>query len=315
MRWETAGHRRSRRPRTASRPRSATTPYGRGSAWAATAPTRRSARRGGSRSRASPTRTASTSSTRSRSAAWSTNAVNVRPGGDDFLLAFPMRGRGTLAADRPGPRRGRRRRDDRGRRARRGSAEFAVTYDRSRWFATYRVHHRIAAAFRDGPFFLAGDAAHVHSPVGAQGMNTGLQDAHNLAFKLADVLAGRRKDRWLDRYEAERRPVAHTPGQPPPTGSSRAITSQRPALPPAARVPPCRCWPRSRVRAAARSARAAAAPVPVRLPDPHPLLDDAGRQARRRRPPGPGGRPPAPWAGDNFAVLRSLAGRSTRTAG
>jgi hypothetical protein len=85
-----------------------------------------------------------------------------------------------------------------------------VTYDRSRWYATYKVHHRVAAAFRDGPFFLAGDAAHVHSPVGGQGMNTGLQDAHNLAFKLADVLHGRATDAWLDRYEAERRPVAQT---------------------------------------------------------------------------------------------------------
>jgi hypothetical protein len=88
--------------------------------------------------------------------------------------------------------------------------EFAVTYGETRWFATYKVHHRVAAAFRDGPFFLAGDAAHVHSPVGGQGMNTGLQDAHNLAFKLVDVLRGRRKDTWLDRYEAERRPVART---------------------------------------------------------------------------------------------------------
>jgi hypothetical protein len=85
---------------------------------------------------------------------------------------------------------------------------FAVSYGDSRWYATYRVHHRVARRFRDGPFLLAGDAAHVHSPVGGQGMNTGLQDAHNLAFKLADVLQGRARDGWLDRYEAERRPVA-----------------------------------------------------------------------------------------------------------
>jgi 2-polyprenyl-6-methoxyphenol hydroxylase-like FAD-dependent oxidoreductase len=76
------------------------------------------------------------------------------------------------------------------------------------WFSTYRVHHRVAASFRQGPVFLAGDAAHVHSPVGGQGMNTGLQDAHNLALLLADVAHGRAEQEALDRYERERRPVA-----------------------------------------------------------------------------------------------------------
>jgi 2-polyprenyl-6-methoxyphenol hydroxylase-like FAD-dependent oxidoreductase len=137
-------------------------------------------------------------------------AINVRPGGDEFLLGFPMRGRGNwrligLARDDDGD--GEITEQDAQARIRRS---FAVTYARARWFATYRVHHRVAATFRDGPFFLAGDAAHVHSPVGGQGMNTGLQDAHNLAFKLADVVHGRAGDAWLDRYEAERRPVART---------------------------------------------------------------------------------------------------------
>jgi 2-polyprenyl-6-methoxyphenol hydroxylase-like FAD-dependent oxidoreductase len=136
------------------------------------------------------------------------NAINVRPGGADFLLGFPMSGRGCwrligLVREEDGD--DELVEDDARTRMR---ETFAVTYARSRWFATYRVHHRIAATFRDGPFFLAGDAAHVHSPVGGQGMNTGLQDAHNLAFKLADVLQSRRTDAWLDRYEAERRPVA-----------------------------------------------------------------------------------------------------------
>jgi 2-polyprenyl-6-methoxyphenol hydroxylase-like FAD-dependent oxidoreductase len=85
---------------------------------------------------------------------------------------------------------------------------FSIDYGSSTWFATYRLHHRVAARFRDGPIFLAGDAAHVHSPVGAQGMNTGLQDAHNLATKLADVIQHRAHDAYLDQYEAERRPVA-----------------------------------------------------------------------------------------------------------
>jgi len=72
------------------------------------------------------------------------------------------------------------------------------------------VHHRVATAFRKGPVFLAGDAGHVHSPVGGQGMNTGLQDAHNLALLLADVRQNRLDTAALDRYEQERRPVAVT---------------------------------------------------------------------------------------------------------
>lgn len=85
---------------------------------------------------------------------------------------------------------------------------FGVTYESTSWFSTYNVHHRVAARFRDGPVLLAGDAGHVHSPVGAQGMNTGLQDSHNLAFKLAAVLIGEAPPSYLDRYAAERRPVA-----------------------------------------------------------------------------------------------------------
>lgn len=76
------------------------------------------------------------------------------------------------------------------------------------WFSTYRVHHRVAARFRKGSTFLAGDAAHVHSPVGGQGMNTGLQDAHNLANLLADVADKHLDPAALNRYERERRPVA-----------------------------------------------------------------------------------------------------------
>jgi 2-polyprenyl-6-methoxyphenol hydroxylase-like FAD-dependent oxidoreductase len=80
--------------------------------------------------------------------------------------------------------------------------------DECRWFSTYRIHHRRAARFRDRRCFLLGDAAHIHSPVGAQGMNTGLQDAYNLAWKLALVVQGRAADGLLDSYEAERVPVA-----------------------------------------------------------------------------------------------------------
>jgi 2-polyprenyl-6-methoxyphenol hydroxylase-like FAD-dependent oxidoreductase len=72
------------------------------------------------------------------------------------------------------------------------------------WFSTYHVHHRVTEHFRKGRAFLLGDAAHIHSPAGGQGMNTGIGDAINLAWKLAAVLAGRAHDALLDSYEAER---------------------------------------------------------------------------------------------------------------
>jgi hypothetical protein len=72
------------------------------------------------------------------------------------------------------------------------------------WFSTYRVHHRVADRFRQGRAFLLGDAAHIHSPVGGQGMNTGIGDAVNLAWKIADVVHGRADASLLDSYEPER---------------------------------------------------------------------------------------------------------------
>jgi 2-polyprenyl-6-methoxyphenol hydroxylase-like FAD-dependent oxidoreductase len=75
---------------------------------------------------------------------------------------------------------------------------------RVNWFSTYRVHHRVADHFRRNRAFLLGDAAHIHSPVGGQGMNTGIGDAVNLAWKLAAVLRGRADPSLLDSYEPER---------------------------------------------------------------------------------------------------------------
>jgi hypothetical protein len=72
------------------------------------------------------------------------------------------------------------------------------------WFSTYRVHHRVADQFRKGRAFLLGDAAHIHSPVGGQGMNTGIGDAVNLAWKIAHVERGRAQASLLDTYEPER---------------------------------------------------------------------------------------------------------------
>jgi 2-polyprenyl-6-methoxyphenol hydroxylase-like FAD-dependent oxidoreductase len=79
-----------------------------------------------------------------------------------------------------------------------------IAIERINWFSTYHVHHRLAAHFRAGRAFLAGDSGHIHSPVGAQGMNTGLGDAINLAWKLAAVLQHRASERLLDTYEPER---------------------------------------------------------------------------------------------------------------
>jgi 2-polyprenyl-6-methoxyphenol hydroxylase-like FAD-dependent oxidoreductase len=72
------------------------------------------------------------------------------------------------------------------------------------WFSTYRVHHRVAERFRVGPAFLLGDAGHIHSPVGGQGMNTGIGDAINLGWKLAHVIQRRANASLLDTYEPER---------------------------------------------------------------------------------------------------------------
>ncbi len=76
------------------------------------------------------------------------------------------------------------------------------------WFSTYHVHHRVSEHFRVGRAFLLGDAAHIHSPAGGQGMNTGIGDAANLAWKLAAVLRGEAPAALLDSYEPERRQFA-----------------------------------------------------------------------------------------------------------
>jgi hypothetical protein len=75
------------------------------------------------------------------------------------------------------------------------------------WLTHFHLHHRQARHYRAGRVFLAGDAAHIHSPVGAQGMNTGIQDAWNLGWKLALVARGAAHPSLLDSYETERWPV------------------------------------------------------------------------------------------------------------
>jgi 2-polyprenyl-6-methoxyphenol hydroxylase-like FAD-dependent oxidoreductase len=230
------------------------------------------------------------------------DTVNVRFGERDFLLAFPMgstdharllgivRDPGSSTVTEP---------------AARHTLEhgFGVRYWSSAWFSTYRVHHRVARQFRAGALFLAGDAGHIHSPVGAQGMNTGLQDAHNLACKLADVLAGRATDDYLDRYEAERRPVAQRLVATTDTLFG-VITSDRlparllrrwvlPVLAPAAAFGVPRLPASSRVFEYLSQTRI------------HYWMSDAAwRTARGRRGRVVGRR--LPWNGDNFEALRSM---------
>jgi 2-polyprenyl-6-methoxyphenol hydroxylase-like FAD-dependent oxidoreductase len=131
-------------------------------------------------------------------------ALNIRFGDSTFLIAFPLGADGHTRFVALAPKEAIT--EDEALSS--VDAEFGLAHGVVDWFSTYRVHHRVATKFRVGSVFLAGDAGHVHSPVGGQGMNTGLQDAHNLAMLLADVAQGRVSEQTLDRYERERRPVA-----------------------------------------------------------------------------------------------------------
>lgn len=128
----------------------------------------------------------------------------------DFLAVFPLKGEGRVRLIGTV-------RDERAARAdtlrfsdvsERSIEKLRVDVRKVNWFSTYRVHHRVTEHFRKGRAFVLGDAAHIHSPAGGQGMNTGIGDAINLAWKLKAVLDGRAGDALLDSYEAERIPFA-----------------------------------------------------------------------------------------------------------
>jgi 2-polyprenyl-6-methoxyphenol hydroxylase-like FAD-dependent oxidoreductase len=87
---------------------------------------------------------------------------------------------------------------------------FPVKIEEVNWYSSYNVHHRVSEKFRVGRVFLAGDAGHIHSPAGGQGMNTGIGDAMNLAWKIAAVLQKKADERILDSYEEERLSFAKT---------------------------------------------------------------------------------------------------------
>lgn len=82
--------------------------------------------------------------------------------------------------------------------------QIGIEVEKVNWFSIYRVHHRVADQFRKGRVFLLGDAGHIHSPAGGQGMNTGIGDAVNLSWKLAEVLQAGGSPNILDTYETER---------------------------------------------------------------------------------------------------------------
>lgn len=88
-------------------------------------------------------------------------------------------------------------------------AELTLDISHVNWFSVYKVHTRHVNQFSVGRCFLAGDAAHIHTPAGGQGMNTGIQDAYNLAWKMALVLKGEAHARILETYNEERLPNAH----------------------------------------------------------------------------------------------------------
>ncbi|GAC1652144.1 MAG: FAD-dependent monooxygenase [Gemmatimonadaceae bacterium] len=134
------------------------------------------------------------------------NEIHVELDEADFLAVFPLKGAGRLRL--VGPVSGdaaREQRDPTFADIRYRSIEKLKTgVEKVNWFSTYRVHHRVASRFREGRVFLLGDAAHVHSPVGGQGMNTGIGDAVNLAWKLAAVISGTFDEDLLATYERER---------------------------------------------------------------------------------------------------------------
>lgn len=115
------------------------------------------------------------------------------------------------------------------------------------WVSAFRIHRKQADRYRAGPVFLAGDAAHVHSPVGGQGMNTGIQDAFNLGWKLALAARGEAAPGLLDTYETERYPVARSVLRGTDLGTRFVLSSSQVArafrewlLPIAAALPPAR---------------------------------------------------------------------------
>lgn len=119
------------------------------------------------------------------------------PNGDQFQLMIRLKPDETPPTDE----------DELTRCVRKGTGNKRLTVREITWKSVFRPNIRLADSFGKGRVFIAGDAAHAHTPAGAQGLNTGVQDSYNLGWKLAQVLAGASPE-LLDTYEAERQPIA-----------------------------------------------------------------------------------------------------------
>ncbi|MFE7837838.1 FAD-dependent monooxygenase [Streptomyces sp. NPDC057474] len=163
-----------------------------------------------------------------------------------------------------------------------------------RWASDFRPRTALADRFREGRVFLAGDAAHVHSPAGGQGLNTSVQDANNLGWKLGAVLRGDADEALLDTYEEERRPVAaamlglstrvhrgrNAVAGPPSSWASATGKPPSPSTPPASTCPRTPSTPATAPPTATRRR------TPLRRL-PWPALDPAHGRGRHRRADGP----------------------------
>ena len=156
---------------------------------------------------------------------WPDDEFHIFASGEGLATLFPMGGgRTRLIADKrvtsvPAPAwqladtrrtvriKTRRRRSTNAGRLSNARIHHRVTVTNLQWSSYFHLNNRMADRLRSGRIFLAGDAAHVHSPAGAQGMNTGIQEAFNLGWKIARMLAGVAPDRLLDTYHDERHPI------------------------------------------------------------------------------------------------------------
>ncbi len=163
------------------------------------------------------------------------------------------------------------------------------------WSGRYRSESRQAPAYRNGRIFLAGDAAHTHSPAGAQGMNTGLQDAVNLGWKLAAAVNGWAPGWLLDTYHAERHPVG---------AAVLALTGRQ------FRLNTARTAPRRALRWAAHRVVAPLPPVQARL-----AREYSGLAVRYPAAAGEAGPPPGAGTPHHLAGARLPRGRLTRSDG